>query len=80
MKKLLTNKKGAFSIVGLLMSIITLIVYVGFLPTINEVITAALPELDTMTAFVIQLIPLIMLIMIIVGVVTSGKPEYQYVG
>lgn len=76
----MVNKKGAFSITGLIMGVITLIIYVAFLPVINEVIAVAIPELNNMEALIISLFPLVLLLMIIVGVISYGKPDYEFVG
>lgn len=80
MKKL--NKKGGFTIVGLLLSFVALIIYVALLPTILAFIQIALnmPELDPMTAMVIQLFPLVLMVMIVVGTITSGDVRQEFGG
>jgi len=72
------NKKAGFSVVGLIMTFITLVVYVAFLPAINDIISDALPSLDSMSALIIQLFPLMILLMIIVGMIQSGRTEQEY--
>jgi hypothetical protein len=76
--KMRLNKKGAFSVTALIMGVITLIIYVAFIPTLNTIISTAIPDLDDMSALIISLFPLILLLMIIVGVVSYGKPNYEY--
>jgi hypothetical protein len=76
----MVNKRGAFSVTALIMGIITLIIYVAFIPTINSIISTAIPQLDSMSALIISLFPFILLLMIIVGVVSYGKPDYEYIG
>lgn len=75
-----TNKKGAFSITALIMGVITLIAYASLLPVISWAISTAMPYLDPMEQFVIALIPLVILLMILVGIISYGKPEYEYIG
>jgi uncharacterized membrane protein len=71
------NKKGGFTIVGLILTFVTLAIYVGFLPALNEIISTAIPELDSMSATIISLIPMVMLIMIIVGMVQFGQVRQE---
>jgi len=74
------NKKGGFNVVKLLMTFVMLIIYVALLPAITEIISDALPYLDTMTQLIIQLFPLVILIMIMVATIsdTGGQqPVYR---
>jgi uncharacterized membrane protein len=71
------NKKGGFTIVGLILTFVTLAIYVGFLPALNEIISTAIPELDSMSATIISLIPMVMLIMIIVGMIQFGQVRQE---
>lgn len=70
------NKKGAFSVIALILGFTTIVCYVALLPVLNTVISEALPYADAWTGVVIQLLPLIMLLMIVVGIVYYGQPEY----
>ena len=56
------NKKG-FTMVGLILSFVSLLIYVVLLPALNSMISTAIPSLDPMSAMIIQLFPLILLIM-----------------
>lgn len=71
------NKKGELSIVGMILTVITLIIYVAFLPIINEIISTALPDLDTMGQLIIAIIPTVMLLMIIVAMIQYGRGTYR---
>ena len=70
------NKKGAFSVVALIMGFATIVCFVALLPALNSVISSGLPYMDTWTTLIVTLIPLIMVLMIVVGIVYFGQPEY----
>jgi uncharacterized BrkB/YihY/UPF0761 family membrane protein len=70
------NRKGAFSVMALILGFVTVVCYVALLPVLNSVIAGALPYTDPWTTLIIQLIPLIMLLMIVVGIIYYGQPEY----
>ncbi|GEM_PF-6549915 len=73
------GKKGAFSIIGLVMTFVSLVVYVALLPVILELIEDATANagLDTATELVISLFPFLILIMIVVGMVYYAMPQRQ---
>jgi uncharacterized membrane protein YkvI len=72
------NKKGGFNIVGLLLTFVMLLIYVALLPAITELISDALPHLDSMSQMVIQLFPLVILIMIIVSTIKGQQDTTQF--
>ena len=72
------NRKGGFNMVGLLMSFVMLLIYVALLPAIQELITGALPNLDSMSQMIIQLFPLVILIMIIVSTIKGDEGRTQF--
>ena len=71
------NKKAGFSIVGIIIVVLTLAVYSAFLPVLNEVIEDALPYLDPSAQIIISIIPFAMIIMILVGVIQYGQGQRQ---
>jgi len=72
------NRKGGFNMVGLLMSFVMLLIYVALLPAIQELITGALPNLDSMSQMIIRLFPLVILIMIIVSTIKGDEGRTQF--
>jgi hypothetical protein len=63
-------KKGQITIISILMLVVVLIVYVTFLPIINNAINDSLPYLSNipMAVTLVELIPLFMLIAIILSI------------
>ena len=72
------NKKGGFNVVKLLLTFVMLVIYTAFLPAINDVISQALPHLDTMSQMIVQLIPLVILVMIIVATISETSQQMTY--
>jgi len=66
--------KGQFTIIGVLMTFMTLIVYAAVLPVINDTITRALPGLDPVSSTLLSLLPLFMVIMILITPIVYGQP------
>lgn len=67
--------KGQTTIISIIVTIVMLVLYGAFLPTINTFITATLPNADPATSTLLQLTPAIILILIIAGVFTFGRND-----
>lgn len=76
--------KGTQIMEGILMAFVAMVIYAVLLPSINDFIALALPELDDMTGLIIRLFPLAILIGIFMGVWNYFKPsapqQYYYPG
>ena len=72
-------KKGQITIGTILITIITIILYVSLLPTLNTIINNTLPSIegDVMTTSILLLIPFLMLIGIIIGFFSYNERRYQ---
>ena len=64
--------KGEFSIGSLLGVIVVLVLFGALYPTINDLIDAMTPTMDTTTAGLLDLLPLFIVVAIIIGVVMSA--------
>ena len=67
------SKKGQIGITGIIMGIISIIVFVALLPILNTVISDGLPYMDSWTTLVVTLLPLIFALMIVVGIVNYNR-------
>lgn len=67
--------KGAFSLIGLIFTVVLIIVYVAFLPALTSIINGALPSVDSNTGSVLSLFPLFILLMIIANLWTQSSSE-----
>lgn len=56
------------------MVLLMLVVYAAFMPTINEMINALLPSVDSSTGVLLRLIPLYMVAVLIIGIFYFGQP------
>ena len=72
-------RKGQMSINTLIMIVILLIVYLAFLPVINEAISSAIDSgsMDPATTLIVQMIPFMLAIMIIATITLYGRAQYQ---
>jgi hypothetical protein len=70
------SKTGQVTMVGLIFFFILIVMYTALLPAINTVIATALPELDDMSALILQFTPLIITLVIIASFLTYGRPSY----
>ena len=67
------SKKGQIGITGIIMGIISIIVFVALLPILNTVISDGLPYMDSWTTLVVTLLPLIFALMIVVGILNYNR-------
>jgi predicted Kef-type K+ transport protein len=67
------SKKGQIGITGIIMGVISIIVFVALLPILNTVISDGLPYMDSWTTLVVTLLPLIFALMIVVGIVNYNR-------
>lgn len=68
-------KKGQIGITGIIMGVISVIVFIALLPILNTVISDGLPYMDDWTILVVTLIPLIFALMIVVGIVNYNRQQ-----
>lgn len=73
---LLFGKKGQLTIIGFILFFVMLLLYVVFLPAINEVINIALPYADTMTTLMLSFTPFILFVAIIGSLMIYLRPQY----
>jgi len=67
------SKKGQIGITGIIMGVISIIVFVALLPILNTVISDGLPYMDSWTTLVVTLLPLIFALMIVVGILNYNR-------
>ena len=67
LKSLYLKLKGQFTIITLIMTVLTLIVYAQLYPVMKSIIEDALPEMDEITALLISLSPFFLLVFILVA-------------
>lgn len=80
---MLVNKRvglsGQFTVIGLMVVFVTLIVYVAIYPALNEIIQTNLSQFDPTTQLIIKLIPFFLLLAIILTVVFYVVPHREQV-
>ena len=80
---MLANKRvglsGQFTVIGLMVVFVTLIVYVAIYPALNEIIQTNLSQFDPTTQLIIKLIPFFLLLAIILTVVFYVVPHREQV-
>ena len=71
------DKKGAITLTGIAIVFVELIMFVAFLPTINEFIQTALPYLagNSIAIWLIQLLPMTLVLAITFGVFNKGSGQ-----
>lgn len=70
------DSRGQLTIIGIVMTAITLIVYVGIRPVIMSVLSDA--GLTGTEKLIADLIPLVILVMILLSALHYGTPQRQY--
>jgi len=70
-------KKGQFTLVGLIMIVISLIVLGALMPTIVETIEAVQNETTPTTDVIIGLVPMMLVLAIIMGILFYAVPRRE---
>ena len=74
------NMKGQFTIVAMVMTFVTIIVFISIYPVLNTFITQFLAESEDATLnMVVQLLPFFILLGIILAIVFYAIPQRQVV-
>lgn len=69
--------KGQFTIIGIIMVFVALIVFVGFLPALNTIIANGTAEADPVSALMLRLIPFLIVIAIIGSIFVYMRPQRE---
>lgn len=75
-------KKGQYSIMGIIMTFMGLVVFAAFYPTISSLIESIVVIVGegTLLALVLRLVPIFMVAGILLGPIIYSRPEFQQGG
>jgi hypothetical protein len=70
-------QRGQLTIIGIIFLLVSLVVFVGLQPVLNDLVTTAIPVSDTLTAAVLRLLVPLVVIGIMVGFLVYVVPQRQ---
>ena len=70
-------QRGQLTIIGIVFLLVSLVVFVGLQPVLNDLVTTAIPVSDTLTAAVLRLLVPLVVIGIMVGFLVYVVPQRQ---
>lgn len=77
LKELRGARRGQLTIIGIIFLLVSLVVFVGLQPVLNDLISIAIPVSDTLTAAVLRLLVPLVVIGIMVGFLVYVVPQRQ---
>jgi uncharacterized BrkB/YihY/UPF0761 family membrane protein len=70
-------KRGQLTIIGIIFLLVSLVVFVGLQPVLNDLVSTALPVSDTLTAAVLRLLVPLVVIGIMISFLIYVLPQRQ---
>jgi uncharacterized BrkB/YihY/UPF0761 family membrane protein len=70
-------QRGQLTIIGIIFLLVSLVVFVGLQPVLNDLVSTAIPVSDTLTAAVLRLLVPLVVIGIMVGFLVYVVPQRQ---